>query len=53
MIDFPSLGIQTNKRNNKIKVGNFNIINIKAKTNGDMYRVTLKADVPWCGIYFG
>jgi hypothetical protein len=53
MINLPSLGIETNERNNKLKIGNFNMINVKVKTNGDMYRVTLKADVPWFGDYLG
>lgn len=29
------------------------MINIKVKTNGDLYRVILKTNVPWMGDYYG
>lgn len=53
MVKLPSIGIKPFNQFADINIKSFNILNVKIKTNGDIYRVVLKLLIPWIGDYKG
>ena len=47
----PCVGMKVGDESSHTNLRYFNMINLKVKTNGDVFRVILNLEIPWVGDY--